>query len=91
MGGAQALSGTLFLSLLVSLASLLIFWGKSWSCLSLPTFSSDCVVHAPLSLEPGLPWLCAQLGGTREEGREAGADLRGNESAEAIVCVLPAA
>lgn len=48
-------------------------------------------MHAPLSLEPGLPWLCAQLGGpVRRAGRWV-QGLRGNESAEAVVCVLPAA
>lgn len=46
------LSGCLFLSLVISLSSLLIFWGKSRSCLSLSSFS--CAVCALLSMEPGL-------------------------------------
>lgn len=65
------------------------FWRKSWSCLSLSTFSSDCVVHAPVSLEPGLPWLCAQLWGPVRRARRRVHGLRGSESAEATVRVLP--
>lgn len=43
----------LFLSLVISLSSFLIFWGKSGSCLSLYSFS--CAVYALLSMEPGFP------------------------------------